>query len=433
LSEDASITKPGDWTVEVILEEKKQYDISLAFEKKTNEGKHEWTNQAPVNPTTLRLSNSSNVLCVTTNSSQNEILTTHADKSLNHVLGRPPYDLSSALSDGNDAPILSINPLQNAYLLSTSMSGQLALRDAQTGNLIAKRRDHRKMAIQVVAEMVSERLLIITAGWDQRVLLYVTNPSTLQSLDEDVDSESGEPNFFGDPVHMMTLTTVPESILLVRHPETQDLYLVLSRRDSSFIYYYHISIPPPSRPLICNVTPAGRQNLAPHSNAWVAFTPSCLSISPKDPTLLAVATSHLPHMKLIIVRLLFPSQDTPVIDAETPTPSSMARADLALQDREDTAISLHVTTLAPQTPYSTPRVVWRPDATGVWVNGDDGVIRGIEVKTGKIVSLLNGHEPASKVRTLWAGYLSDEAGNQREVLISGGFDKQVLVWDCEIS
>ena len=65
------------------------------------------------------------------------------------------------------------------------------------------------------------------------------------------------------------------------------------------------------------------------------------------------------------------------------------------------------------------------------MNGDDGAIRGVEVKTGKIVSVLKGHEPASKVRTLWAGVLRSETSDEREILVSGGFDKQVLVWDCE--
>ena len=89
------------------------------------------------------------------------------------------------------------------------------------------------------------------------------------------------------------------------------------------------------------------------------------------------------------------------------------------------------------------------------MNSDDGVIRGIEVKTGKVVSVLKeeqgGHEVGSKVRTLWAGVMrggKDEEGvrgegsaggmeggrgmgKEREILISGGFDKRVIVWECD--
>lgn len=67
--------------------------------------------------------------------------------------------------------------------------------------------------------------------------------------------------------------------------------------------------------------------------------------------------------------------------------------------------------------------------------------------TGKVVALLKGHEAGTKVRSLWAGMMrvskSDRAvrdleyddgdGNNRaeeeeEWLVSGGFDKRVIVW-----
>jgi hypothetical protein len=153
-------------------------------------------------------------------------------------------------------------------------------------------------------------------------------------------------------------------------------------------------------------------------------------LHPSDPSLVALATSHLPHMKLIIVRLLFPGVEAQA--ALGGTQASQARTALALQDKEDTAIRLQVSTLAPQTPYSTPVVVWRPDGSGVWVNGDDGVVRGIEVKTGKVVTMLKGHEAGTKVRTLWAGEVVD-GDTHREVLVSGGFDKRVFIWTIDSS
>jgi len=140
-------------------------------------------------------------------------------------------------------------------------------------------------------------------------------------------------------------------------------------------------------------------------------------------------------MKLIIVRLLFPFSSSDFVsndDVQTQpqTQASQARAALAVQDREDKAIKLHVSTMSPQTPYSTPQVVWRPGGSGVFVNADDGVVRGIDTDTGKVVSLLRAHEVGSKVRTLYAGFESggDGDGKGREILVSGGFDKKVFVW-----
>lgn len=64
----------------------------------------------------------------------------------------------------------------------------------------------------------------------------------------------------------------------------------------------------------------------------------------------------------------------------------------------------------------------------MWVNGDDGIVRGLEAKTGKVVvTLADGHELGSKIRSLWAGYVDFE-GSREEWVISGGFDKKLIVW-----
>ena len=84
--------------------------------------------------------------------------------------------------------------------------------------------------------------------------------------------------------------------------------------------------------------------------------------------------------------------------------------------------------MAPQTPYSTPAVAWRPDGSGVWVNGDDGAVRGIEASTGKVACTLRGHEDGSKVRCLWAGRVDGV-----EWMVSGGFDQRLIVWAAPAS
>ena len=304
------------------------------------------------------------------------------------------------------------------------MSGQLLLLDNATRNVVSTRRDHTKYAIQVaVAKLSGTMWVVATASWDGTIKLY----RVVLSADDGNGSNStilqGE-----EPVPTIKFQSNPESILFVRHPDTDELYLVASRRDSTHLYYYKIIASANDENL--EVVEAGRQNLAPHSNAWVSFTPSMLALHPKDPSLIAVATSHLPHMKLIVVRLLFPGLN--VQAAPGGTQASQARTELAVQDKEDAAIRLQVSTLAPQTPYSTPVVVWRPDGSGVWVNGDDGVVRGIEVKTGKVITMLKGHEAGTKVRTLWAGEImpGDHAA-KREVLVSGGFDKRVFIWTID--
>lgn len=303
------------------------------------------------------------------------------------------------------------------------MSGKIMLHDLVSQRLIAERRDHTRWAVNVAEHILADHrnCLIASVGWDQKIHVYaIPLDSNLSPLDKDIPP----------PVHTITLPSNPESVVFVKNPDTSALYLVFSRRDSSFLYYYRVDFPSSAQSTI-TLTDSGRQNLAPHSNAWVAFTPSALALHPRDPTLLAIATSHLPHLRVIIVRLLFPSAEPyNISDSANPTPASMARASLALQDREDAAITLQVTTLAPQTPYSTPQIAWRPDGSGLWVNGDDGVVRGVEAKTGKVVAQLQAHEAGSKVRTIWAGRVG-QGENSKEILVSGGFDRKVFIWEVD--
>lgn len=447
LPEDAATTNPGDWTIEKILEEKKQFDSSLAFEKRGDDQISGWPQPAPSKAVAADWTVASNVLCVSgarrKEDEDETIFVTGADRSWCRVSSSPPFELLGTIDNAHGSPILSISSLKGGYIFSTSMSGQLMLHDAQ-GRLIDKVRDHLKYAVHVVAGYTRQgRWIVATAGWDQKVHIYAPEYELAANF-EPVDSNTTEPHIEGllrDPIHTISMPSNPESIVLTHHPDTLDLYLVVSRRDSTFLYYYCItptadeSSSSRSSEITYAVQETGKQNLAPHSNAWIAFTPSCLALCPADPTLLAVATSHLPHMKVLIVRLLFPttsytpgSSSSSSLAQQPETQASQARAALALQGREDGAIKLHVTTMAPQTPYSTPQVVWRPGGNGVFVNADDGVIRGVDTQSGKVVAMLKAHEVGSKVRTLYTAY---EAGGKDEILVSGGFDKKVFFWRVE--
>ena len=298
------------------------------------------------------------------------------------------------------------------------MSGQVVLYDHSEDRILEERRDHRKYVVRVTAWEDAHGAWVATAGWDAKVLLYSLEKGTGDGYES-----------LGSPVASTTLPTNPETLLFVSDPDTSSLYLILTRRDSTSLYYYTLpSLPTESGTSsgVSDLQLAGSQNLAPHSNAWITFSPSSIALSPTDPTLLAIATSAVPHMKLIIVRLLFPSRASAA--AEPTTQAAQTRMNLARQDREDAAILVHSSTLAPQTPYSTPQVSWRPDGSGVWVNGDDGVLRGIEAKTGKIIaSLKGGHDPGSKIRSIWAGWVGNER-DREEWVVSGGFDRRLIVW-----
>lgn len=312
------------------------------------------------------------------------------------------------------------------------MSGRVLLTHLATGRVVSERTDHTKYVVKLASWQDATGVWVATAAWDAKIFLY---HMPLPSMTTEAASSTLA---LGDPIGTLTLGTNPESIIFVPHPELPTPVLLVGRRDSTFLYYYGMpttsqpgdTSPPPLLPLL------GQQNLAPHSNAWISFSPSAFALSPLDPSVLAVATSATPHMKLIIARLLLPppplANGMPAVPDQPTytTQTGQARASLALQDREAAAIMVHCSTMAPQTAYSTPGLAWRPDGSGVWVNGDDGVIRGVEAATGKIVAhLKGGHEAGAKIRCLWAGRLRDSDGKKnQELLISGGFDRRLIVW-----
>jgi WD40 repeat protein len=344
---------------------------------------------------------------------QQLLFTTTADRRLHILYPDSNFSLERCIGHLQDSPILSCVPLGKTYLttISCGMSGQVVLYDHKEDKVLEERRDHKKYVVKVA---VWENEWVATAGWDAKVFLYKISSEIALLL--------------GSPVAVVHFPTNPETITFIKPPDLDQTILLVTRRDSTSLYYY--SLPTTDELSMPKSEPAelellGLQNLAPHSNAWIAFSPSSVAVCPTDPTLLAVATSAVPHMKLILVRLLVPSSAA-VVDPTTQV--AQTRANLAIQDKEDTAIQVHVSTLAPQTPYSTPQVVWRPDGSGVWVNGDDGVLRGLEAKTGKIVATLkNGHEPGSKIRSIWCGTVNVGEGTQ-EWVVSGGFDRRLVVW-----
>ncbi len=334
----------------------------------------------------------------------------------------PGFDLLHCCEDVQDSPILACRVLRRRYLLCTSMSGKLVLFDCRSNSVLETRRDHTKYAVSLATWETEEEVWIATAGWDGKVMLYRAVAAEAHLT-------------LGKPAACLTLSSNPEALQFVAHPTTKEPILIVTRRDSTFLYYYTVrsSLSDEANsglPLL------GKQNLAPHSNAWIAFTPSDISQSPVDCSLLAVATSSVPHMKLIVVRLLLP--DLPygvasVTTASNPeahnTQASQARAALALQEVEASAILLHCNTFAPQTVYSTPRLAWRPDGSGIWVSGDDGVVRGLDSRSGRVVETLKAHEPGSKIRCLWAGRVGvGEDDLKEERLVSGGFDQKLIVW-----
>ncbi|KAH7078209.1 WD40-repeat-containing domain protein [Paraphoma chrysanthemicola] len=417
-------------TIESILQEKQAFDTSLNFEKLgLDDGGRSWAARAPSQPTIIAsLPSRSNILSVSVfdlslcsaASSRQYIAVTTADRKL-HLLdpSTPNFEVNRSYVSFQDSPILDVVPLGTRRILAASMSGRLVLYDTVQDEILEERKDHSKYIVKVATFDEEGITWVATAGWDSKIFLY--------RLETDGA-------LLGQPTAELSLPSIPEALVFVTSPEDGSPLLLVTRRDCTFLFFYTLpSLDAPAMELL------GKQNLAPHSNAWISFTPSDVQLCPCDSSVVAIATSTTPHMKLLVVRLLIPTKASSLLASSTlpldnvnMTQASQARAELLIQDREEASIMVNVSTLAPQTQYSTPRLVWRPDGTGIYVSSDDGVVRGIEASTGKLMATLAAHEPGSKLRCLWAGNRrvceNSQSEVPREFLISGGFDQKLIAW-----
>ncbi|KAG0161481.1 hypothetical protein PDIDSM_9015 [Penicillium digitatum] len=348
----------NNWTIQSLLEEKNTYDQTVNFERygTSNQQSALWSEPAPSRPVIIQTPTSSNILAASVEQWQKPrgdddeavadgalahsyIVSTGADRHV-HLFENAEGNAAIKSFPGlSDSPVLSfISILKGRYILMTKMSGQLLLQHGT--QTLDSRKDHAKYAVKVVSyedKADPSKWWVATAGWDERVFLYCLH----------IPDEADAPVLrIGEPVTRIELNSNPESLLFVPHVDTDELLLVVSRRDSTYIYYYQVEAaseetdtPSENHSATAEKSPRearllGQQNLAPHSNAWVAFSPAYM-LSPQDPGLLAVATSTLPHMKVIIVRLLFPEAKT----APAPEIRSQAlRHWQNLQNREDAAI-----------------------------------------------------------------------------------------------
>lgn len=179
------------------------------------------------------------------------ILASTADRRLN-ILFPNTKDLLRSHTQLQDSPILSYTVIQQRFLICSSMSGKVIVYDSLQDKLVAHRKDHAKYVVHVASWERGDRVWLATAGWDQKVLLYECH------ITEDSIT-------FEDPVGTIQLPSNPEALLFRSEPASRTTYLLVTRRDSTFIYYYEITdsllLSSASKPVTVPIT--GKQNLAP--------------------------------------------------------------------------------------------------------------------------------------------------------------------------
>lgn len=108
-----------------------------------------------------------------------------------------------------------------------------------------------------------------------------------------------------------------------------------------------------------------------------AFTPRNIKIAATgNGPLVAVATSEQPYMRVIVLKL----------QSDTAKDNSVLR----------NQVLTNTNTGVPQDKFSQPLISWRHPATGIWVFGEDGIVRGIDVQSQREVVSIVGHKSRIK-------------------------------------
>lgn len=128
------------------------------------------------------------------------------------------------------------------------------------------------------------------------------------------------------------------------------------------------------------------------------FTPMCIRIFLDGPVpLVAVGTSHEPYMRVVLVTLKDVGGETPEIKRNQ--------------------IIANINTMSPQDKYSQASIAWRYDGSGLWVMGEDGTVRGLDLCKEKIVVELLEHDGRIKSSVVY-----------KDTVITCGTDRRILKW-----
>ncbi|KAJ6260998.1 hypothetical protein Dda_3663 [Drechslerella dactyloides] len=424
LTPDSITTAPTDLTIEKILQEKKLYDLAVRFEKlHVDAAAVAFAVPYPSEQTTLTTaSTTSNILSITLSplllagedAPHPAIIATSADKYLRIYSARTPYPLLHAFPSLHSGPILSVLVISHKWLLTSSMAGDIAV-SSLTGAVQQRWQGHAKFVVKLA---LSDPLPTPPSteesgeGGEVRYLAAASYDKTF-SIHKLHISTTGPPRL--EYLHSLPFETTVEDVLFskdfaVDNPSPSPL-LIATLRDSTYLHIFTTPPPPSSSSTSTTGSAATQQHrhrfrlqtkapLTATLTTWLTYTPTSLTRHPSHPHVIALLTSSLPSPKLLLYNL-----QTHTVDSAITVPVSLA-------------------------PFSTGVVAWRGDApaSGIWVNGDDGVVKGVEIKSGEVKAELTAHE-GRKVRCLVAGSIvTDEEEEEEEILVSGGFDGALKVW-----
>lgn len=276
--------------------------------------------------------------------------------------------------------IKNITSVSDNKLVLLGMNGKLHLCEYHYGeSLEIKKIDeiqaHPRLIVDTKCIEFNSTIYVFTLGWDFTLKVFIAQDKLTLLTEYKLPTQGT----------CIDVTVFNNKIALVVGLNETTLLSVFHLTENNLVLLYKISL-----------------NDAQFTVS--TFSPRCITIQSLSlgVPLIAVATSHEPYMRLIIV----PLQDA------TANGSGSIERDQILKN---------LSTLSPQDKYSQPIIRWKEPKNlkhnGVWVVGEDGTIRGIDLVQERVITSHQKHDGRIKSFTLANG-----------ILITCGTDKLVYQW-----
>lgn len=195
---------------------------------------------------------------------------------------------------------------------------------------------HERLIIDLKTVTLRGRACIVSLGWDRFI-------KVLEVHEDGSVAPTGDPHQISTPgTFLEVLSFNDEVVVLVGRKESSLLDVLSFGAERNLEYRYQIA-------------------LSDAEYSTFRFVAMCITGRIFDSVpLVAVATSQEPYMRIVLVSLAnIPEDDQPIKRSQ---------------------IVANFNNFASQDKYSEARIAWNRNGTGLWVFGDDGAIRGLELE-----------------------------------------------------
>ncbi|KAG7745659.1 hypothetical protein KL930_000650 [Ogataea haglerorum] len=292
-------------------------------------------------------------------------------------------------------------------LFSCGMDGKLRIWRAGYDNelqleLLSEKQLHKRLVLQMKFQKMDRKTgFLVSTGWDSKLV------ATRVNLEDGTTEKLNE-------VSLLTRA----SCLLITADSSNYPVILVGRTDTSMVGVYTIHD---------SIFEIGRVALNDSEFSSHSFHPMAFAKTEND-TVVA-ATNHTPYMRLITFKI--PTIADLIGVEETEVAPKVAAASVLASDSESFQTNVTIrrniiisnfNSMSPQDKFSDPIVRTRPHKDGVWIFGDDGVVRGFDVGTGSVVEELKTHEGRIK-----SAFVAD-VGDTETIVSCGAVDRVASVW-----